>query len=268
MEAETSKVSGPDQTAQREPRRLKRTSRADRVILGYVALSALLGVLYVAYALVDDRSRPEAAAVWSSWQPRGEGRQLFRSIAAGVSARYGIGHASPLTRVAAGPLTDSEGRPLADVITLEHRDEATPSLVLDASSGVEYAFCGPAAGCRMPADSVALERLLRRQALELALYTFHYSKAFFVVAYLPPSADTPVRVLLLRRSDLAARLAAPLKETLAERDRRWRPGDQLATGEEEDVRALTGHPFSFHFLATADGPTLVLYPDTPAGGRA
>lgn len=250
-----------------EPSRPRR-SGADRFILAYVALSALLGILYVAYALLDDSDARPAPAAWSSWQPRGEGGQLFRSIAAGVSAHYGIGHASPLSRVAAGPPTDSDGQPLADVITLEHRDETTPNLVLDASSGVEYAFCGPAAGCRMPADSVALERLLHRQALELALYTFHYSKAFFVVAYLPPSADTPVRVLLLRRPDLAAALAAPLEETLAERDRRLLPGDELADKEEARIRALTGPPFAFHFLATADGSTLVLYPDTPQGGRA
>ena len=60
-------------------------------------------------------------------------------------------------------------------------------------------------------------RLLSRESLELALYTFHYiEEVDSVVAFLPPAlGQEPIWALLFRRETLADALAVPLETTLA-----------------------------------------------------
>ena len=57
---------------------------------------------------------------------------------------------------------------------------------------------------------------MRREALEMALYTFKYVPAVnAVIAYLPPpQGQPPSKLLYLERSNLADELHAPLAKTL------------------------------------------------------
>ncbi len=82
-----------------------------------------------------------------------------------------------------------------------------------------YNFCGPAASCSIAgaAYTADVDRLLRREALETALYTFAYSDvAVTVVVHMPPVTGQPAaRVLMFRRSDLTAELDRPVTNTLS-----------------------------------------------------
>ena len=61
------------------------------------------------------------------------------------------------------------------------------------------------------------EQLLRREALELALYTLKYvSGANAVITYLPPTSNplAPTRAVFVTRSDVKKNLDLPLFRTL------------------------------------------------------
>jgi len=88
---------------------------------------------------------------------------------------------------------------------------------------------GPKGSIRGGKPTEARHRLLRREALELALYTFRYVKGVDeVVALLPPkpptqakkgasaatSADTPTQALFFRPGDLEPQLEIPLQATI------------------------------------------------------
>jgi hypothetical protein len=92
--------------------------------------------------------------------------------------------------------------------------------VIPAANSVTYELCGLGPQCAIASGtpSAARNRLLRREALELALYTFHYEPSLqTVVTYLPPARGQKASfVLLFLRDQLAGALAQPLKATLPE----------------------------------------------------
>jgi hypothetical protein len=112
---------------------------------------------------------------------------------------------------------------------------------------------GPRGSIAKGPPSEARHLLLRREALELALYTFRYARDVdVVVALLPPNAEaiaaasrptaTPRQVtqarphaLLFRAGDLRRQLDAPLRETLAART----PRPETVGGEASRIERLT-----------------------------
>jgi hypothetical protein len=91
--------------------------------------------------------------------------------------------------------------------------------ILD-STGVLYNLCGLGQNCSIKEGkpTVARSLVLRREALELALYTFRYIKNVNqVVVILPPKpGDKPSYAMFFRRGDssIDASLSRPLAATL------------------------------------------------------
>jgi len=89
--------------------------------------------------------------------------------------------------------------------------------VLDGQ-GVLYRMCGLGEKCSIARGRPIAERalLLRREALELALYSFHdLDDVDHVVVFMPPAkGEDPSVALHFRRDDVAGQLARPLKATL------------------------------------------------------
>jgi hypothetical protein len=81
-----------------------------------------------------------------------------------------------------------------------------------------FSLCGLGQSCAIATGkaSVARGRLVRREILELALYTFKYVGGIKnVVAFMPPAPGaSPQYVVYLRRDDLAPELSSPLAVTL------------------------------------------------------
>lgn len=88
--------------------------------------------------------------------------------------------------------------------------------------GVLYRMCGLADKCAIGAGKASDERLLllRREALELALYSFHYLDDIeHVAVFLPPAKGEDVPFALhFSRDDVAGQLARPLRVTLPNPD--------------------------------------------------
>jgi hypothetical protein len=116
-----------------------------------------------------------------------------------------------------------------------------------------YVLCGGVGRtCKVKGTpSVARGTVLRREALELALYTFEYSKPIeHVVVFFPPGPKqrTLKFALFFHRNDLARQLERPLHLTLPG-SRAPLPG-QINPGEKETVDKLTAPRF-YRYLGVA-----------------
>jgi hypothetical protein len=128
-------------------------------------------------------------------------------------------------------------------------------------------LCGFGTSCAIAEGKPSVQRydLLRREALELALYTFKYNSGIqSVLAYMPPaknqsaSGQATPSMIFLRRSDVKQALDEPLRTTLPPPKANLKPG-QMSAAELARVRRYTdSHVFNFNFQQLADGTAIVV----------
>lgn len=219
-------------TAQDLPRERNPHASRFRVVLAGLAG---IGVIAVAIAIVvvarnSDGTASANGKAWSSWAPDSSGSTGVSEIAQRIALFYRFSASqqldviSPISvsqQTAAGTTT---GSGLLFAVNTNNSGKKQ-SLALLNGKTVAYNLCGLGAkGCELAGTpSVNRMLLLRREALELALYTFKYiSGSQDVVVVLPPSHATTttgpqtkvtVAVAFLR-SALAPWLQAPLARTL------------------------------------------------------
>lgn len=207
-----------------------------RFSLAY-ALLALLGAGGIA-ALIVVLTRPDAVSApnWSRFEPSGSNVAKVRQIATRVSSEYHATTGRKIVTVLPGPLQatrflQTDSGPVSveipistvavqpDVSTGKH--EEGDFTTYNGGSTIAYQMCGfggTQQNCGLGgAPSQARGRLLRREALELSLYTLKYvPDTDAVLTYLPPPADpqaSPISVLVARK-DVKAALDDPLTKTL------------------------------------------------------
>ena len=229
--------------------RARRSSYRFRFGAVYVLLAVALGVAIGAFTVLVTQSEPAEPAPWSAWRPDGRENQYPDAIAEHVGAAYRLPSGRQLVGVLAGP---AEVRNLPIRAALIQHTSSNPTLeddvqVVEIGSSVMYTFCGVGDNCSIAEGEATPERfqLLRREALELALYTFTYVDGVdSVIALLPVELGDPATeeddsasAVFLRRDDLAAALDKPLRETLGAEP----PvaGSLLAPGEGAVVDRLT-----------------------------
>lgn len=192
-------------------------------LLAYVLLALILGAAAAAFAVLVTRSESTAPASpqpqWSLWRPTATGLEGAQQIANFVARRYRLPGGEQLVAVKAGPFAVEDVR--ISAVAIRTREQGDPDiLVAPVGAGVVYAMCGGGKRCSIAVGKPSQERgrLVRREALELALYTFAYLKDVeSVVVFLPPPGDTTTSFLLyFRRGDLEELLARPLTATLPE----------------------------------------------------
>jgi hypothetical protein len=252
-----------------------------------VAIALLaLGVASLAVALglsTSGRNRATGGN-WSAWSPSGGGLAGAQEIADFVAPYYRASPSEQLAVVTAVNLTDPNS-PLTVVVP---SSGSSGNLVpLSAGSTIVYNLCGVGShdcsiGVGQPSSARLL--LLRREALELALYTFKYlSGVNTVVAILPPGhqvqgcvgicpkpATAPAKATAVNlavafdHSELQPWLNRPLRQTLPEP---LPPTvSQMSNAPEAElVSILTAHGlFSEHTEQAQDGASvIVLNPQTP-----
>lgn len=147
-----------------------------------------LGVAAVALA-VSLALRPAAkpGITWSSWRPSSNGGDPAEQIASHVAPEYSRAPGHRLVDVTGGPQAIA-GQPV--VVALRTSGSSPAALPED---GVFYQLCGEGPSCSIPGKA-SLQRglLVRREALELALYTFHYIEGAsqVIVTFPPPPPAT------------------------------------------------------------------------------
>jgi hypothetical protein len=208
--------------------------RVGVIILGGLAVVALI----TAAALSTGGRTASGGGSWSAWSPAENGLAGAQEIADFVAPYYRATPGQQLAVVTTVNLNDPN-HPLEVVVPASATagSGATSSLIpLPANTTVVYNLCGEgSADCAIGAGAPSEARLLllRREALELALYTFKYiSGAQTVVAILPPGRtvckglcpkpprlNKPTKVqiaLAFDRSELTPWLEHPLRASLPE----------------------------------------------------
>jgi hypothetical protein len=207
------------------------------------ALGVAAIVLAISFAFAP-KQKPQAP--WSSWKPSGDVDPATQ-IAEHVAPEYQLSPGHSLVGVSGGP-QQIDGQPVALYI----RSSGSKPVPLE-EQGVFYQLCGSEPNCSIPGKPSGQRGLLvRREALELALYTFRYIGGTSQVVVTFPSAPAtskrskqgsssgssgsssselgssnalegisssshvPSRVLLFRPQDLSVELSRPLDTTLSE----------------------------------------------------
>jgi hypothetical protein len=198
-------------------------------------LGALAGIgvaAAIAFALLlgsapPDRADPRLADHWSTWfPPSGDIVTGPTAIANHVQTEYQRADGKQLVSVHGGPFYYAgASTPLPFAVRLQPADGSIRDL---GSNGVLYTLAGTGTSGTIVGDkpTPARHRLLRREALELALYSFRYvDRITMFVALLPKNAAkkaTPktaastreLEAVFFRPGDLKRQLKSPLTTTL------------------------------------------------------
>ena len=175
---------------------------------------------HLAGALPTGPTRP---AHWSDWiPPLGLPAAVTNAIAAHVGSTYLLdgtgGRLARVTAAAAGSRHGPLGRPLSVISTRLPFDAGGGYSFAETSTTWTYDLCGAGPGCSLPGTpSLNRGRVIARESLELALYTFEFEPRInSVVIFTPPVAhDAEDRsVFYIQRSQLAHALSVPLDRTL------------------------------------------------------
>jgi hypothetical protein len=196
---------------------------AGRFLIFYALLGGVLAAALTGLILVALQKSPPKPPAWSSWRPTtGSPEKVTDEIASHVGAIYVLDHrGDQLVAIVPGQPELTQDTTVSKVSTIAIRNSATSntfSRIISTSGNVQEQFCGLGQACSIGSGTpTALrERLLRREALEVALYTFKFVPSVnAVIAYMPPPpGQAPSKLLYLERSNLAQELARPLAATL------------------------------------------------------
>ncbi len=253
-------------------RRLHRS----KFLLAYVVLAAIVGIAaaaFLVFAQADSTRTPAAAAAegppaaWNGFRPQGFEADQVHQIATYIASTYHLPGGHELVAVKASiPPSYQNALVITDYAVSISSGGQSSYDVIPAANSVSYELCGLGKQCAIASGkpSVARSRLLRREALELALYTFHFEPSIqTVVTYMPPApGDKASFVLLFLRSQLAGALARPISATLPE----TKPPlpDAMSAPEATTVDGLTAPDlYRFSFTRGQDGGVwLVFNPPT------
>lgn len=206
------------------PPLLVRPTRPHRLRFGliYGSLGAILCLAIAGVAIFASNSISPGPK-WSAWKPSGGGQGAEKQIAAHVSAAYHLPTGQQLVDVIAKAPSVSPASTVTIPIhylavrgTKGHGDQI---YTVSSSDSVMYSLCGLGSSCSIATGKASVERgrLVRREILELALYTFKYVGGVKnVIAFMPPQPGAaPKYVVYLRKEDVNAHLKQPLATTLA-----------------------------------------------------
>jgi hypothetical protein len=188
-------------------------------VLGALLAVGAAAVVAVAALIVapGGGSGPKGPA-WSAWAPSAKAGDGAQQIAAHVGPAYRLPDHHQIVLISAGGL-EVAGLPLT--VALRESTKQGGNIVLYDGKGVLYRMCGLGQNCAIATGKPSTARgfLLRREALELALYSFRYLDGVKqVVVFLPPpKGKRPSSALFFRADDNRPELQRPLRATLAPR---------------------------------------------------
>jgi hypothetical protein len=237
---------------------------AKKFSLVYFGLAVLVGVAIGSFVMLVERPAPLPPPPWSTWQPTAADKVMrAQEIGQHVASQYHLPSGNKLVRVVVGAPVPTTTDPIKGVL-IAQKVPATQSDVLSGVPATEtmmYVLCGDGPKCAINEGTPSLARgaVLRREALELALYTFRYEKGInSVVAFSPPKkGDAMSLALFFDRKSYADQIERPLQTTL-----RPRPvAVNLTPSELKTVDTLTGRRVLHFALQRANGDrVLVLAP--------
>ena len=255
---------------------VNRGNYVSRFRIAYLVLGVCLGATAVGLGMlvwsgVGGGGSGSGSNGWSNWKPTATGAAGVEQIATFVSGRYRLPSGRPLVAVVADkPLVQNQIPVSTVAIDGGTKDpQGNPNYTLhDTGGDYMYVMCGLGQNCAIREGTASVERhrLLRREALELALYTFRYVDGVdSIIAFLPPRRGSqPTSLLYFRKPEFEDRLSRPLQETLPhEKPPKM---NQIPERERRLIDQLTTkNLFQYEFTQGPDASAiLVLKPQFPS----
>jgi hypothetical protein len=280
VEAEPARRVGAAQTISRAER-ARRSAYRSRFAAVYIVLAVVVGVAVGSFIVLASREDPPPPPRWSDWEPTGSPEARLKQIADRVSSRYRLRSGNELaaalvttpqvtspdqsgSRTVSVPVSAIAVRP----DTSRGQAEESDIDFVPASSHIYFILCGLGNRCAIDegSPSTARHELLRREALELSLYTFKYVDGIdSVTVFLPPNPNpngTPTAVFL-KRSDVKRQLGQPLSRTLGPKAPQI---GQMAPAELEAVNNITlPRLYAYDYTQAQDGSAILVLAPVPLG---
>jgi hypothetical protein len=217
-------------------------STRGRFAVAYLLLGAAVGAGLGTFIVLVRRPEPPPPPAWSSWRPGASSlsSQLLE-IADHVGRAYRLPSGDQLTAVKVGG--SQGGQNLRGIAVLNKGQPQKVDQLYDKKQTATYILCGATRNCVIPEGTPSQSRgtVLRREALELALYTLEYARPIDnVLVFFPPGPGEKSlsSTLFFHRDDLSSHLKHPLRATLPQASPPL-PG-KIAPQEEKTVNDLTG----------------------------
>lgn len=246
---------------------VRQRSYGGRFALAYGVLGIVAGFAIAAIVITSQLSSPEPAAKWSAWMPQaGSPTAVATDIADHVAPLYRLPNGSELVAITAS-VPKFQGVQLAAVAVQPDKGAVDQNIrVVDAAKTIQYQLCGLGKQCAIASGKPSAERewLLRREAFELALYTFQYDPGVdTVLAFLPPKpGKSPDVTMFFEKANYAKQLSQPLAATIPTQV----PGlTAIPFAEGKTIDALTApQRYGFQVQQLQDGsPVIVLNAVSP-----
>jgi hypothetical protein len=238
-----------------------------RFLIAYGVLGLILGgavagfgLLWMTGAGTEDEGNDDG---WSEWRPTAKGEAGVDQIANFVAKQYKLPSGRQLVAVVADePLVQNQV-PVSNVaIDNGVQDADGNRYTIHATDGdFMYVLCGLGQNCAIPEGKASIDRhrLLRREALELALYTFRYVAGVdAIIAFLPPRrGQRPQDLLYFRKNDFQEMLDRPLRMTLPS----VKPPKPNNIPEDERKiidQLTTRHLFKYEFTQAPDASAILV----------
>lgn len=277
IEAEPARPIGKPAAESRADRARGRGYRS-RFAFIYAALAVIVGVAVAALAILVTRPEAAPAASWSTWKPTGSDSAKAKQIADHVSTKYRQPDGQQLTTALVGPPTVSAASTAGGDIpvraiavrpdTSTGKQEESDIAIINAENSLMFLLCGLGQNCSILGGkpSVARHALLRREALELALYTFKYVPGIDSISvFLPPAkgATAVPTSVFVRKGDLKAELSRPLTKTVGPKT----PTVGTMTKPElARVNRITSpRLYSYEYQQAQDGSAVLVYDPVMVG---
>jgi hypothetical protein len=217
-EPRASEPSGAAARPPTEPKTYRNRFLAVYAVLGLTLVGAIVGAVVLIL-----QNGPLAAPAWSSWKPAsGSTAKMTSAIADHVARQYKLnGRGSQLVAVVAGAPKVTSGTKDVKIsaIAVRKKPQSNAGIqVFPSNQTWTYQFCGLGAACSIASGQASSTRgrLVRREALEVALDTFKFVPSVdSIVAFMPPPpGQTTTTLLYLQKSNLKEQLSQPLSKTL------------------------------------------------------
>jgi hypothetical protein len=215
-------------------------STRSRFAVAYLVLGAAVGVGVGSFLVLLQRDPPPPPPRWSSWQPTAAASDTstrMLEIANHIASGYKLASGNQLVAIQA----QSTSSKFQGVVVVKPDNATQLDKRYNRDDTAVYLFCGDSKTCKIDGTpTVARGTVLRREALELALYTFEYAHPIDnVLVFFPPGPGEKslTSTLFFQRDDLNSSLEHPLRRTLPQVDPPV-PG-QIRPAERKTVNDLT-----------------------------
>jgi hypothetical protein len=240
-----------------------------RFVIAFGVLVALVLAAGITALVLGLSGGSSGGAPWSTWKPTDNGLGGAQQIADRVAATYKLQDGHQLVSVKASDLKFPQlipvnGQPSVvdapfSLVQVGRNGNSDKVQFLDGK-GVLLTMCGLGAQCSVKTAASSPQQMLvvRREALELSLYTLKYIDGVKSVVVLTPPSKTGAQtgVMLFRRDTTGGLLSRPLARTLPNSPPR---PNHLKRRDVGQLRALTqSHVFTYQVQSAPDGSALMV----------